>query len=121
MRVSLPDDRVSDWIPGALAEVAFRDPEERIVVLTTDDVPFEEGLHATLLSRSGGLLDTVSLARLYGTGELRDVAEAGPRSVRFSFFPDDCWRLDVPAGPVTRRPRWMPRILRPGLMLQRLR
>jgi hypothetical protein len=77
------------------------------LVVTSDDSPFEEGLHFYLLDRSHGRLDDVSLGRMYHPGIYRDVVVAPDRDVlEFTFFGGDRWRLSVAAQP-TRS--WLPR------------
>jgi len=77
------------------------------LVVTSDDSPFEEGLHFYLFDRSLARLDDVSLGRMYHAGIYRDVAVMPDRDVlEFTFFGGDRWRLSVAPEP-TRS--WLPR------------
>ena len=77
------------------------------LVVTSDDSPFEEGLHFYLFDRTYAPLDDVSLGRMYQPGIYRDVVMASDReAVEFTFFGGDRWRLSIADRP-TRT--WLPR------------
>ena len=77
------------------------------LVATSDDSPFEEGLHFYLFDRSYSRLDDVSLGRMYQPGIYRDVVVMPDRdALEFTFFGGDRWLLSVASQP-TRR--WFPR------------
>jgi hypothetical protein len=81
-------------VDGTILEAQFGVAGDSLIITTAGD-PFEDSLHITLLGRAFDTLDSVSLGIPYGTGAFR-VQEVGPAErLRFSFFADDVWRLDV--------------------------
>ena len=82
-------------VEGVVLEAQFRCRLGSLVV-TSDDNPFEEGLHFYLLDQAHDRLDDVSLGRMYHPGMLRDlVARSDADVLTFGFFGGDRWRLSV--------------------------
>jgi hypothetical protein len=109
-------------VPGAVLEAAYR-AGGRILLLLTDDVPYEEGLHVALLSPDFRLLDRLFLGASGTTGVFRDPEPLSESELRFSFFGRGPWRLTIlpeptrgfgflePVG-VRRRGFWVRRHMR---------
>ncbi|WP_326541860.1 hypothetical protein [Pseudorhodoferax sp.] len=74
------------------------------LLFTTDDIPYEESLTITLLDGDLGTLDTAVLCGLYSTGSFALVGQDGERTVRFRFFGDTDWSVEVLAQPRARLP-----------------
>ena len=88
-------------VEGIVLETQFRCRPGSLVV-TSDDRPFEEGLHFYLLDPAHKRIDDVSLGRMYQAGMLHDVAAQPDRDVlTFGFFGGDRWRLTI-----AEAPRW---------------
>lgn len=92
---------------GKVLEAAFVTPFGTLL-LTTDDCPHEEALHAQLLDERWREVDRLSLAAAWAPGRLHGLEALGPSAFAFGFFGDDAWRLEVHA------PRWSVRRLFPG-------
>lgn len=86
------------------------------LLLTTENSPYEEGLHIYLLDRKAGVLDYLQLSHPYAAGILCNVEVVDAGQLQFSFFGSDRWRLTVlnsprykipssPFSPVKRRMR----------------
>ncbi len=65
------------------------------LLMTTEDVLYEEALHITLLSVDLKVLDTVELSHSYAPGLVRDLHIINRNTLDFTFFGNDCWRLTV--------------------------
>jgi len=90
-------------VAGVVLEAAFR-CDGRTLVLLTDDVPHEDALHIHLLDPELRLLDSASLSWPYATGAFAFVGLAAPSTVRFRFFGDTDWTVEVLAAPEGRLP-----------------
>jgi hypothetical protein len=86
-----PTHRVVD---GAVLEAAVGWGDD-YVVFTTDDIPYEESLHISLLDRALHLQDTATISAPYGTGAFAALALVPPSTVRFRFLGEQSWQLDV--------------------------
>lgn len=98
-------------LPGVVLEAQFA-VGPGFLLLATEDVPFEEALHAVLLSPALSVLDEAELSAPYTPGVLRDLAPggAGDDSLGFAFGGAGRMRLRVlprprrAAGGLLRRP-----------------
>ncbi|MDZ4782761.1 MAG: hypothetical protein SGJ19_21145 [Planctomycetia bacterium] len=101
---------------------------DRYLLLLTEGTPHEEGLHLYLLTSEFQLLDQLELGAAYAPGILNNVASPGPRTLMFTFFAAETWKLKVLESPrwglnlpfrqPIRRPVGLPS--RRWLMLERL-
>ena len=55
-------------LPGIILEKAFRLDKGRFLVITTEDCPFEEGFHISLIDHDGSLLETAHRVIPYASG-----------------------------------------------------
>jgi hypothetical protein len=87
-------------IDGAVLENVYQ-LEDGYLIVSSDGDAFEECLHLTLCDTAFGPLEVIHIGGAYQTGTFRscDVGP-GPR-LRFSFFSDETWQLDV-----FQKPRW---------------
>jgi hypothetical protein len=85
-------------IPGIVLEAQYRSGDSHLL-LTTEDVPFEDALHLLLLDERLVLLDHVELAHPYAAGLVKDVRPAGGERLTFSFFGGDLWETTVMQTP----------------------
>src|SRR3712207_1055968 len=120
MRVAVDGLRPRAWLPGLDPQAAFRRPEGGYLLLSADDVPYEEVLNAILIDERGRMIDSRSIGAAYATGRLRDLRVEGPHAVSFSFFEGDRWVAEVATGVLKPPPPWLPRLLRRGLRVKRL-
>ncbi|MDV2079853.1 hypothetical protein [Marinobacter xestospongiae] len=60
-------------LPGVVLEKAFRLKDGALLVVTTDDCPFEEGFHISLLRSDGSPLETACRAIPYCPGIIRNL------------------------------------------------
>lgn len=97
------DRPVGVRVDGVSLQKQLRLPSGYLLFLT-ENSPFEEGLHVYLLDDDKSVLDAVELSVPYASGILTDLVAEGDRSISFSFFGDDRWRLEVHATPQRRLP-----------------
>lgn len=85
-------------LPGVVLEAQFQCGDSYLV-FTTENIPYEEALHITLLGPDLRTLDHVELSHQFASGALTDVQIGGETQVRFSFFGGDLWELTVLGAP----------------------
>jgi hypothetical protein len=113
-------------IDGSVLEALY-DLEDGYLVISTDGDAYEDCLHLTLCDRTFAQRETVHLGGAYQTGRFRALRTEGGVGLRFSFFSDEIWHLEVSAAPRWRlglpRPhvRHEPRFPRGRLQLSRER
>lgn len=81
-------------LKGVTIEAQYR-CGEAYLLLTTEDSPFEEGLHIYFLGADYEVLDEVELSHIYTPGGLENLRVTEENALEFSFFGDDVWRLTV--------------------------
>ena len=97
------NDQLVGEIEGLLIDRQYRLPDGEYLIIADYDCPFEEALAISLLDSAFRTLDRRGIGGMYTTGSLRDVTIEDERTLRFSFFADDLWELEVlPSA------RWMP-------------
>lgn len=67
----------------------------RFLLLATENSPYEEALHVTLLGANLDVIDTLSLSHHDSPGLVRDLEITENNSIQFSFFGDDLWLLTI--------------------------
>lgn len=88
------DDRPLDLvIAGIVLEGQFR-CRHGYLLLTTEDVPYEEGLHMTLVDPAWQVLDQLEASLPFNPGIVKDMAVAGEDELRFEFM-GQVWSLAV--------------------------
>lgn len=100
-------------VEGVRLEKAFRFGQARLVV-TSDAVPQEDGLHVTLVEADGMVADALTFRAPYTTGTFNFLKSAGDTLV-FRFFGDTVWRVTVlpwpaPAVPFLELPNGVRRL-----------
>lgn len=94
---------IHSWtVAGAILEGAWSFGDE-ILVATTDDIPYEEGLNFSLLSPDGRVVEQVLIEHMYTTGSFESLGTEGA-NLRFRFFGDTDWVLRVKESPQFRLP-----------------
>jgi hypothetical protein len=68
---------------------------ERYLVFTTDDCPFEESLNIYLLSGENEIIDNATIFWPYGTGSFKLLSVIEPNLVQFTFFGDKDWQIKI--------------------------
>jgi len=81
-------------VPGVVLEAQYRCGELHLL-LTTENIPYEEALHVLLLDARFNLLDQVELSHPYASGALTDLQQHGDGRLQFSLFGGDRWELAV--------------------------
>jgi hypothetical protein len=69
--------------------------DERYLIFTTDDCPFEESLNIYLLSGENEIIDSATAFWPYGTGSFKLHSVTDPDLVQFKFFGDKDWQIKV--------------------------
>ncbi|WP_284618029.1 hypothetical protein [Aquabacterium humicola] len=90
-------------VAGVVLEAAF-ECDGRFVLFLTDDIPFEESLRIHLLGADLQLLDSATLGSMYSTGRFELLGLQQPGTVRFRFFGDTDWVVEVLDAPASRMP-----------------
>lgn len=83
-------------VDGWTLEAQFR-WDDALLLLTTDDSPYEEALHIRLFDQAFHEIDAVDLRQIYHSAIVRNVKVMDDNSLTFSFFGDDTWRLNIDA------------------------
>lgn len=87
-------------VQGVVLETVLR-TKFGTLLLTSDDCPFEECLHAHLLDDLGRVRERVTLGCPYEAGDFRDLERLDASTFTFRFFDDEeRWTLAAHA------PRW---------------
>lgn len=87
--------RAPQPLAGAVLEAAFDADGRRYLVFTSDDIPYEDSLHVHLLDEQLQLLDSASLSAMYSTGAFQLIGAEPPNAVRFRFFGDTDWTVEL--------------------------
>lgn len=69
-------------LPGIVLEKAFRLADGRFLVITTEDCPFEEGFHISLVDQDGSLLETAHRVIPYAPGIITELEAESDDSIR---------------------------------------
>ena len=85
-------------VAGLVLEAAFRTKRGELLLLTTDNTPFEEVLNIQLLDSGLNLLDSAVMGSAYSTGSFKLVRIEYPNGVRFRFIGDTDWTVEVLAA-----------------------
>jgi hypothetical protein len=65
------------------------------ILFTTDDVPYEEMLHITLISEQFRVIDRIDLGCAYHSAILSNILIRNQASIEFSFFGLERWLLTI--------------------------
>lgn len=90
-------------VAGVVLEAAF-ECAGRTLLFLTDDIPFEESLRIHLLDADLHLLDSATLGSMYSTGRFELLGLQQPRTVKFRFFGDTDWAVELLDAPASRMP-----------------
>ncbi|MCP1676414.1 hypothetical protein J2T57_003575 [Natronocella acetinitrilica] len=104
-------------LEGAVLEAAVQADSGMYLLFLTDDVPHEDFLHVHLLSAEGDLLDSASLGYPYATGTFSLLELEPPDRIRFGFFGETDWIVELLPRPelclpLIAEPRGVRRALR---------
>lgn len=81
-------------IAGAVLEAAVRWGEYTLAFVT-DDIPNEETLRIYLFDSALNLIDSATLGSIYSTGNFGKLELLQPDRLRFWFFGDTTWVLEL--------------------------
>lgn len=103
-------------IDGAMLEVAIR-WHDLLLVFVTDDIMHEDTLRIYLFDARLNIVDSAKLGWMYATGAFSLLELCPPNTIRFLFFGDTDWTLelfdkDVFAIPFISEPRGVSKPLR---------
>ncbi|MHA4870443.1 hypothetical protein ACXZ1M_22385 [Duganella sp. PWIR1] len=87
----LPTGKIID---GAVLEAAFR-WHDFLLVFVTDDIMHEETLRVYLFDDCLNIVDSAQLGWMYATGVFSLLELRPPNTVRFLFFGDTDWTLEL--------------------------
>ncbi|HEY5601928.1 MAG TPA: hypothetical protein VIM41_02360, partial [Gammaproteobacteria bacterium] len=90
-------------VSGALLAAAVQ-WQDKYLLLTTDDCPFEEFLGIRLFDSEFNLLDSASIGTIYNTGMFSSLALHEPNTVSFLFIGETIWRIELLLKPGFRVP-----------------
>lgn len=86
--------RTGKHVNGAVLEAAVS-TNHWSLLFTTDDIPYEDVLTITLLDVALVVVDRASLGGPYTTGSFKLIELLEPRSVKFRFFGETDWTVEV--------------------------
>ena len=81
-------------IDGAVLEAAI-EWSGHYLAFVTDDIPNEESLRIYLFDSGLNLVDSATLSAIYATGSFRHLELLPPNALRFAFFGDTTWELEL--------------------------
>ena len=85
--------------PGSVLEAQMELQNGWYLILTTEDSPYDEALHATLLDQRFEVLDQVEVSQDMTPGIIKDLKSIGDWALQFSFNRDKPYVLEInPAG-----------------------
>jgi hypothetical protein len=90
-------------VSGALLAAAVQ-WQDKYLLFTTDDCPFEEFLGIRLLDSQFNLLDSAQIGAIYNTGTFSELKLHEPNAVSFLFIGDTTWRVELLTTPGFRLP-----------------
>lgn len=90
-------------IPGIVLEKAFRLNDGRLLVVTTDNCPFEEGFHISLIDSDGSLLESAHRVIPYHPGVLAKLFSVGEETIKIVFHGGEAIKVTV-VSVASRRP-----------------
>ncbi|MEO1493107.1 MAG: hypothetical protein AAFV19_13215 [Pseudomonadota bacterium] len=108
-RIRLPGGAEVGPVWGQVLENAFTLPDGRLLLILTDDCPFEEGIRIFLFRPDGQIDDMIQGGVIYTPG-LYFLKSVRPDGIDFTFFSDRVvhhltidpprwrWRLGLPTG-----------------------
>jgi hypothetical protein len=85
---------VGTVVRGACLDAQFA-LDSGYLLMTTEDIPYEEMLWISLLGSDFDLRDVLELGAPYAPGILRGVQVIADDGLEFSFFGNDRWRLTI--------------------------
>ena len=95
-RVVAANEPTGTTLDGCVLEAQYR-CTQGFLLLTSDNTPYEEGLHIRLLDAHFRVNDAVDLRQVYHSAAVRDLKVIGDDALAFSFFGDDRWHLYIDA------------------------
>lgn len=85
-------------VAGAVLEAAVQ-WQNCYLMLTVDDIPYEEMLRILLLDSKLRLVDSAMIGGPYATGSLASLQLIEPNIVRFRFIGDTVWSIELLSRP----------------------
>lgn len=95
MRLSGPGHEDVVEVDGIVLEAQLELPSGEFVLWSTEDCPYEETLHITLLSSTGEVLETAEMGQAMQPGLFGNLEALGDSAAEFDFFPRQRHRLEV--------------------------
>lgn len=92
--VSIEGTRIKLTVSGVDVEACIA-YEKSYLIFTTNGNPFEETLNIYLLSIDNEVVDSVTVCWPYSTGSFKLLGIVYPDLVRFSFFGDKVWEVEI--------------------------
>ncbi|VAW67657.1 hypothetical protein MNBD_GAMMA09-1484 [hydrothermal vent metagenome] len=96
-RVFINNTRTDCIIDGAILECCIK-YDGHYLAFMTEDIPYEDSLHISLLDKELTILDQASLSWIYTTGTFKLIALDEPDTVTFRFFDELAWRIKCLPG-----------------------
>jgi hypothetical protein len=82
-------------VPGVSIEKQYRLDSKYFLILTSDDCPYEECLHITLLDDSTEFVDLLDIGFQYGPGVLDNIVPISDDTLEFDFYSGVTYRLSI--------------------------
>lgn len=81
-------------IPAKILEKAIA-WQDKYLIFSTDDVPFEEFLSISLLDKEFNIMDQARLGIIYSTGEFKDFKIISQNKASFYFIGENEWTVTL--------------------------
>lgn len=91
--------RIEAEVEGVVLEGELALTSGEFVVFSSEDCPYEETLHITLLGPGGEVLDHLDLGQAMQPGMFQNLESLSDRIAEFDFFPQRRHRLEVRDAP----------------------
>lgn len=94
-KITKNGEKLENNIPGTVLEAQFITADNKFLILTSEDCPYEEALHIILMDRSGSILDKVEVSQEATPGIVKDVEVLNERRLKFKFIGNGIFTVDV--------------------------
>lgn len=82
-------------VDGLVLEAQYRLVNGYFLIFTSDDCPFEEGLHLLLLNDRYNLIDGINIGLPYNPAIFYNPRVISDNVIEFEFFNDETYRLSI--------------------------
>ncbi len=89
------DSREISVINGEVIEAQFKTENGQYLLIASDNCPYEEGINIYLLSSDKDVLDHVTIAQNYTSGQFEGLEIMDDSTIKFSFIREEKFKLNI--------------------------